>query len=80
MQIRVKSFLISSCSHSSFSKNVSDLPLGRVDSADEFFDDDDGDIFGAVSAGDQEDWAGLGAIDDNDGNVVAASTPAGTSR
>src|SRR5713226_9509050 len=41
--------------------------LGGVENGDEFFDGDDGDVFGAVSAGDErEDFAGLGAVDDDD--------------
>ena len=44
--------------------------LRGVESGDELFDGDDGDVFGAVSAGDErEDFAGFGAVDDDDGNA-----------
>ncbi len=43
--------------------------LGGVEGSDEFFDGDDGDVFGAVGAGNEgEDFAGLGAVHDNDRN------------
>src|SRR5437660_11810 len=44
--------------------------LRGVEGGDEFFDGDDGDVFGAVRAGDErEDFAGLGAAYDDDGNA-----------
>jgi len=44
--------------------------LRGVESGDEFFDGDDGDVFGAVSAGDErEDFAGFGAVYDDDGDA-----------
>src|SRR6266851_1860643 len=44
--------------------------LGGVESDDELFDGDYGDVFGAVGAGDEgEDFAGLGAVDYDDGDA-----------
>jgi hypothetical protein len=44
--------------------------LGGVESGDQFFDGDDGDLFSAVSAGDEgEDFAGFGAVDYDDGDA-----------
>ncbi len=44
--------------------------LRGVESGDEFFDGDDGDVFGAMSAGDErEDFARLDAVHDDDGDA-----------
>jgi len=44
--------------------------LGGIEGGDELFNGDDGGVFGAVGAEmSAEDFAGLGAVYDNDGDV-----------
>src|SRR6266481_7500033 len=52
--------------------------LRGVETNDEVFDGDDGDVFGAVGAGDErEDFAGFGAIHDDDGDAGGSVNASG---
>ena len=68
--IDVRDFLLEGGDVDEGDENNDAGDLGGVESVDEFFDCDDGSVFGAVGTGDEGDgFAGLGAVDDNDGDV-----------
>src|SRR5467141_495865 len=68
--IDVGNFLLEGLDIDEWDENDGAGDLLGVESGDELFNGNDGGVFGAVGAGDEcEDFAGLGAVYDNDGDV-----------
>src|SRR5207249_6879019 len=68
--IDVRDFLLEGLDIDERDENDGASDLRGVEIGDEFFDGDDGDVFGAVGTGDEcENFAGLGPVYDDDGDA-----------